>query len=105
MHKLYDENGNLIPHGAHEEKHHHHEGEEKKDENLILLTYMHQHNEQHTAELCIFCVYSVCFPPKILKALPNFDIILLTDRKWAACSALSIYGVGTDEGAVYSSQT
>lgn len=24
---------------------------EKKDENLILLTYMHQHNEQHTAEL------------------------------------------------------
>ena len=51
MHKLYDENGNLIPHGAHEEEHHHHEGEEKKDENLILLTYMHQHNEQHTDEL------------------------------------------------------
>ncbi len=55
MHKLYDENGNLIPHGAHEEEHHHehhhHEGEEKKDENLVLLTYMHQHNEQHAGEL------------------------------------------------------
>lgn len=55
MHKVYDENGNLIPHGAHGEEHHHdhhcQEGQEKKEENLVLLTYMHQHNEQHTAEL------------------------------------------------------
>ena len=63
MHLLYDENGNPIPHGAHDE-HHHHEGEdcghacnacgseEKcKDENLALLTYMLQHNEHHAAEL------------------------------------------------------
>ena len=25
MHLLYDENGNPIPHGAHDEHHHHHE--------------------------------------------------------------------------------
>lgn len=69
MHLLYDENGNPIPHGAHDEHHHHdhdhhHEGEECghacnacgseekcKDENLALLTYMLQHNEHHAAEL------------------------------------------------------
>ena len=53
MHLLYDENGNPIPHGAHDEHHHHHDhhhegedcghacnacgSEEKcKDENLAL---------------------------------------------------------------------
>ena len=63
-----DENGNPIPHGAHDEHHHHHDhhhegedcghacnacgSEEKcKDENLALLTYMLQHNEHHAAEL------------------------------------------------------
>lgn len=68
MHLLYDENGNPIPHGAHDEHHHHHDhhhegedcghacnacgSEEKcKDENLALLTYMLQHNEHHAAEL------------------------------------------------------
>ena len=60
MHKLYDENGNLIPHGGHEgehhhehhhHEHHHHEGEQNKDENMVLLTYMLHHNEQHAAEL------------------------------------------------------
>lgn len=78
MHLLKDENGNVIPHGAHshEEHHHHHDHDhdhghhhdhhdhchetgcgacesEKacKDENLALLTYMLQHNQHHAAEL------------------------------------------------------
>ena len=68
MQLLYDENGNPIPLGAHDEHHHHHDhhhegedcghacnacgSEEKcKDENLALLTYMLQHNEHHAAEL------------------------------------------------------
>ena len=68
MHLLKDENGNPIPHGAHDHGHcheHSHEGcghasecggtcntEEKcKNETVALLTYMQQHNEQHAAEL------------------------------------------------------
>jgi hypothetical protein len=32
MHLLYDENGNPIPHGAHDEHHHHHDHEEARSE-------------------------------------------------------------------------
>ena len=72
MHLIKDENGNLVPHGAHDHGHeHHHEdhhdhaeghchehcgscgssGDKCKDEAVALLAYMKQHNEQHAAEL------------------------------------------------------
>ena len=75
MHILKDENGNLIPHGAHEDGHCHehehchehdhghcHEGcpghqedngapKDVRKETLALLAYMQQHNTQHAAEL------------------------------------------------------
>ena len=59
MHLLYDENGNPIPHGAHDEHHHHHDEEcgcghdhdHDIEEQIALLTYMLQHNEHHAAEL------------------------------------------------------
>ncbi len=46
MHVLYDENGNVIPHGEHDEHGHTH-----KNENLALLAYMLEHNTHHAAEL------------------------------------------------------
>ena len=58
MHLIKDENGNPIPHGAHEQ---HCQGEacqggcasegKCKNETVALLTYMLHHNEQHAAEL------------------------------------------------------
>ena len=61
MHLIKDENGNPVPHGAHEhcQEHAHGEGctgecasEGKcKNETVALLDYMLHHNEQHAAEL------------------------------------------------------
>ncbi|MBQ8306649.1 MAG: cobalt transporter [Blautia sp.] len=79
MHIIKDENGNLIPHGAHhdheheghhhdhdhehEHEGHHHdhgceqghcgscEGGDCRNETVALLTYMLQHNEHHAQEL------------------------------------------------------
>ena len=65
MHILRDENGNLIPHGAHDHDHHDHdhaaacdagcgncepESGKCKDQTFALLNYMVQHNTQHAAE-------------------------------------------------------
>ena len=59
MHILKDENGNPIPHGGHDhehehshghEHHHHHDGA-AGDKSLALLSYMYDHNVQHTNEL------------------------------------------------------
>ena len=65
MHILRDENGNLIPHGAHDHDHHDHDHAEDcnagcgscepesgkcKDQTFALLNYMVQHNTQHAAE-------------------------------------------------------
>ena len=61
MHILKDENGNPIPHGGHEHEHehghehshehHHHHGGASGDKSLALLSYMYDHNVQHTNEL------------------------------------------------------
>ena len=65
MHILKDENGNPIPHGGHEhthehehchehehEHHHHHHNSAKTgDKSLALLSYMYDHNVDHTREL------------------------------------------------------
>mgnify|MGYP001622893400 CR=1 FL=1 len=61
MHLIKDENGNPVPHGAHEHCHEHSHGEgcgegcgsqgKCKNETVALLDYMLHHNEQHAAEL------------------------------------------------------
>ena len=63
MHLIKDENGNPIPHGAHEQHHCHEDSHGEgcgsdcasqgqcKNETVALLTYMLHHNEQHAAEL------------------------------------------------------
>ena len=57
MHILKDENGNPIPHGGHDHdhghshEHHHHDPASKGDKTLALLSYMYDHNVQHTEEL------------------------------------------------------
>lgn len=70
MHVLYDENGNLIPHGAghdhdhHEHHHHDHDHEHcgscescqtschtPEQETIALMTYMVDHNKHHALEL------------------------------------------------------
>lgn len=54
MHILYDEHGNMIPHGAHgSEQEHSHTDEEagKKEKAFALLSYMLEHNEHHAKEL------------------------------------------------------
>lgn len=64
MHILTDENGNQIPHGGHShshehdheeahghEHHHHHHGDAPRDRSLALLSYMYDHNVEHTNEL------------------------------------------------------